>query len=123
MAACRRPVTVAAVAAAAAWIGGCGDPGRAIGLDQPDPAARVRAVRAAAEEPASEDAAAMRELIEALANDDPAVRLLAIRALERKTGQTLGYEHWQSADKRDEALKRWLNWYSGTYGPMNSDPP
>lgn len=56
------------------------------------------------------DPGAIPDLIECLGSDDPAVRLAAIRALERITGQTLGYEHAAAEWRRREMVDVWLVW-------------
>ncbi len=45
-----------------------------------------------------------------LESDDPAERMLAIRALERITDQTLGYHHEDPEWKRVESVNRWEHW-------------
>jgi hypothetical protein len=45
-----------------------------------------------------------------LDSDDPAARLVAIRALERITGQTLGYDHAGPEHERRLAVERWMEW-------------
>ena len=94
------------------WLGGCADPGSAVGFDEADPAARLRAVREAGREEKGdrEGGRTQRELVEMLDSDDPAERMLAIRALERLTGQTLGYEHAAGEAERREAVERWVEW-------------
>ena len=54
------------------------------------------------------DRAAVRDIVEELDSDDPAVRLLAIQSLERLTGETFGYVHYDPSWKRDEAIGRWV---------------
>jgi HEAT repeat protein len=58
------------------------------------------------------DRSAIPRLIECLSSDDPAVRMAAIRALERITGQTLGYEHSAPEWRRREMVDVWLAWLS-----------
>lgn len=86
----------------------CADPDKAVGFNETNPAARLRAVRQAAK---TEDPSAIRPLITRLDSDDPAERLLAIRTLERITGETMGYDHAAPRHERDAAVKRWATWY------------
>jgi len=79
-------------------------------FDDVDPAARIQAIQDAA---ASNDRSAIPDLIRSLDSDDPAERMLAIRALEQMTGQTLGYEHWAPRADRAAAAQRWADWYAG----------
>ena len=94
---------------AAGTIGGCANPDDAVGFQEKDPAARLRAIRRATSE---QDHAAIPDLIRALESDDPAERLFAFRGLEKLTGQTLGYDHAASREDRTQAAKRWAEWYS-----------
>ncbi|MFZ4429613.1 MAG: hypothetical protein ACOYPS_04570 [Phycisphaerales bacterium] len=100
------------VAPRAAWlvvalggglVGGCGTTIRP-DFDSPEPAARNAAIVNAA---AREDRTAIPHLIRMLESDDPATRSLAISALERLTGQTHGFEAWETPLRRDEAVARW----------------
>ena len=51
-----------------------------------------------------------------LDSDDPLVRMLAFRSLERMTGETFGYDHAGSQLERDQAVDRWVEWYERTGG-------
>jgi len=77
------------------------------GFDSPEPAARISAAVEAAD---AGDAGAIPDLIGLLDSDDPATRLVAIRSLERLTGQTLGYDHAAPEREREEAVDRWVEW-------------
>lgn len=74
------------------------------GLESPVPAERVRSISRAA---AARDSEAVDELVAMLRSDDPVVRMLAIRALEDITGETLGYDHAGPERSRTEAVERW----------------
>ena len=95
------------------------------GFDSPEPAARLRAISKAS---AQHDTSAIPQLIESLDNDDPVVRLAAIRALEDMTGQTLGYEYAAPAWERTQQVAAWKDWYdqqasrSGESRPANKQP-
>ncbi len=101
-------------------LSGCSDPGGVVGFNEDDPAARMRAVRKAAQE---RDQDAIKPLIQRLESDDPAERLVAIRTLERLTGQTLGYDHAASRVERAAAVQRWTDWYAERHQPppQNAD--
>lgn len=77
------------------------------GFDAAAPEARIDAILEVARE---EDRTKVRELVEALDSDDPAVRMVAIRTLERLTGETRGYEHSDPPWRRREAVARWEAW-------------
>lgn len=78
------------------------------GFDSPEPAARIDAAAKATREG---DLGSLAELIRMLESSDPASRLAAIRALERLTGETMGYNHAGSLPERAEAVERWWVWY------------
>ena len=46
-------------------------------------------------------------LVDRLNSDDPAVRMMAINALDRITGTRLGYNPYASAAQRTVAVERW----------------
>jgi hypothetical protein len=58
-------------------------------------------------------------LVEQLDSQDPAARMLAIRALEHRTGTTLGYVHTDPEWKRQESIERWMNLLES--GGLNTD--
>ncbi|MBM4107534.1 MAG: hypothetical protein FJ255_01765 [Phycisphaerae bacterium] len=89
-----------------AWLAGCFGPAPQ-GFDSPEPGRRIEAAVRAAERG---DRSASRPLISMLDSDDPAARLVAIRALERITGQTLGYDHAAPEGDRRRAVERWMAW-------------
>ncbi|QYK49585.1 MAG: HEAT repeat domain-containing protein [Phycisphaeraceae bacterium] len=80
------------------------------GLDSYDPTGRIEAMLEVA---AKNDTSKIPQLISALDSDDSAVRLTAIRTLERMTGQTLGYDHAAPERERRAATDRWVEWYQG----------
>lgn len=57
------------------------------------------------------DRSSIPGLIERLSSSDPAERLLAIRSLERLTGETKGYDHAANPQKRAQAIERWATWW------------
>ena len=76
-------------------------------FDSPEPAARnAAAVRAAA----ADDKTSIRDLVRLLDSDDPATRLIAINALERLTGTTLGYDHAAPEPERRAGAARWADY-------------
>jgi HEAT repeat protein len=90
---------------AAIALPGCGPSATEGGFDSANPAARMYAIEQAAR---SGDQSAIRNLIEELDSDDPAVRMLAISTLERLTGETYGYRQYDSVMQRREAIARWV---------------
>lgn len=73
-------------------------------FDSPEPAARNAAIVRAAD---TKDTHAVASLVRMLDSDDPVTRMLAIDALERITGERLGYYHDDPPAERDAAAERW----------------
>jgi hypothetical protein len=103
----------------------CSAPGQRADLGSVDPIERSlgvgRTLHAADQREPSRDELA--ELIEMLDSADPAQRLLAIRALERLTGRTRGYEHWAPRVERDAAVRRWVEWLDASASPIGQPAP
>jgi hypothetical protein len=72
-----------------------------------EPEARIPGIKHAAE---SRDRSSLPELIESLNDDDPAVRMFAIVALEKFSGDRFGYEYYLDEDRRKPAIARWREW-------------
>lgn len=90
---------------------GCG-PVVTPSFDSPEPAARNAAIVRAAE---TRDRESVDELIAMLSSDDPATRVLAIRTLERITGQTNDYDPHADDLSRAAAVRRWHGWYNAQH--------
>ncbi|MCC7145997.1 MAG: HEAT repeat domain-containing protein [Phycisphaeraceae bacterium] len=73
-------------------------------FDSENPASRIYAIHRAGNQ---RDASAIPKLVESLDHDDPAVRMMAILALERITGQRLGYDPYAPEPDRRLAVDRW----------------
>ena len=93
----------------ACGLAGCGSPSTAGGIDAPVSAARLAGIQAVAQS-GDPDAAPM--LIASLDSDDIAVRTAAIAALERLTGETLGYRADAPLAARRAATDRWAARFS-----------
>lgn len=85
----------------------CQAPRPALRVDHPDASIKIPAMKKAVRE---EDRRQIELLIRDLDSDDPAVRLYAIEALQRLTGQTLGYHYWDDDLQRQPAIERWKAW-------------
>lgn len=85
-------------------LGGCASGPRPRGLDDPDPAVRIRAIRLEAERGRQ---ANLPRLVEQLEDDDPAVRLAATESLRRLTGQTHGFVWFQEPSRQTAAVNAW----------------
>lgn len=85
-------------------VAGCasGPPPR--GMDDPDPAVRIRAIKHEVTRRADAD---RRKLVEQLEHDDPAVRLAAIEALRALTGETRGFTWYDEPSRQSAAINAW----------------
>lgn len=79
-------------------------------LSATDTGSRVPAIVEAGRGDEPIDADTVSELIRALGDGDPAVRLFAIQSLQQRFGQTLDYRYYASPTDRDEAIGRWRVW-------------
>ncbi len=87
---------------------GCSLPEQRADFASDDPGERVKAVARAAREG---DRGKARELVACLESSDPALRLMASRALfEMNAGETFGYDHTLPSSRQGEAMKRWRGW-------------
>lgn len=77
------------------------------GFDAPDTPGKVPAIVDAADQ---DDPKTLSDLVHALSDEDPAVRLFAIQALYHRTGESFGYRYYESAEKRQVASARWNTW-------------
>jgi len=83
----------------------CAPPVSEGGFDAPDPASKMYAIEDAVRR---NDCTELASIVEQLDSDDPAVRLVAISALERMTGETHGYLHYATREEREQAVRRWV---------------
>jgi HEAT repeat protein len=72
-----------------------------------NPSVRISAVVRAGE---LKDPGAVGYLVDRLDDSEPDVRLAASIALEKITGQTLGYRVYDRPQERHEAVQRWRVW-------------
>lgn len=92
-------VTAAGLAAA-----GCGPRAADGGFESDNPAARLYAIEQAGE---TRDRTAIPQLVAQLDSDDATIRLWSIHALERITGERLGYNPYVDAASRRPAVEAW----------------
>lgn len=76
-------------------------------LQDENPSVRVEACRRAGE---TKDGSVVPLLVERLDDTAADVRFFAIGALERITGRSLGYRHYDDAETRSQAVRRWRDW-------------
>ena len=95
-----------ALMGAAMTLVSCGQPSMEGGFDSPVPAARMQAIERAARA-GDRSPATLKRIVEQLDSDDPAVRLVAIGALERLTGETHGFRAYDPPIERRAAVRRW----------------
>ena len=87
-----------------AWLGS-GDYVKNISSVQPEVASK--AMNTAAQK---KSRLAIVPLVKRLYDEDPVMRLSAIRALQRITGEDMGYRSYEPQVKRMAAIKRWEAW-------------
>ena len=95
---------------ASAWIsGGCTASSAQLRrqMESFDPAKRIDAVIQAA---SRKDASLTPALVDRLDDEDSAVRMYAILALERLTGERFGYSYAAPTSKRREAVDSWRDY-------------
>lgn len=91
-----------AMGAAFAWAAaGCGK-ALPIGFEEEAPDGRIHAIVEAARKG---DRGSLGLLVEQLDSDDPAVRLFAIRTIERISGRRFGYDHAAGLAAREAAIR------------------
>ena len=74
------------------------------GLESEDPGVRIQTIRTAGDR---KDRSVMPMLVRRLEDEDEAVRMFAIIALEKITGTRLGYNYADPEPPRARAVKRW----------------
>jgi hypothetical protein len=84
----------------------CAPPVSEGGFDAPDPASKIYAIEQSVR---ANDQGDLASIVEQLDSDDPAVRLVAITALQRMTGETHGYCHYAPREDREVAVRRWVH--------------
>ncbi|MBL4590955.1 MAG: hypothetical protein JKY96_03240 [Phycisphaerales bacterium] len=91
------------------------------GFDSPAPTKRIDAIVEASD---LDDPQSLGKLIEQLESPDPAARMLAIRALEQRTGKTFGYNHAAPRWERIEPINAWFDHladYSAQYAEQSAN--
>jgi hypothetical protein len=73
----------------------------------PDPAVKLPLVEQAVK---NNDHSVVPQLVHDLRDDDPSVRMFAIDALHKLTGQTFGYTYYEDDETRVPAEQRWDQW-------------
>jgi hypothetical protein len=104
----------------ALWVAGCVHPQGPKVASNPDLSAKIPAEIEAVEK---HDQSVVPQLITDLQSDDPAVRLYAIEALHRLTGQNFGYRYYDSDEERAQAVERWQEWFKHRSDNSAATPP
>ncbi len=110
-------LAIMAAALIPSGLAGCAGPGEpasiAEGLQSDQPVTRTKACIRAGD---ARDASVVALLVDRLEDPEDEVRMFAIRALDRITGQTLGYQWSQDADARKASVERWRQWLTARAG-------
>jgi hypothetical protein len=88
------------------------------GIQSDDPHERILAIREAAD---SNDTSCVPLLVDRLEDEDEAVRFFAILALEKLTGQRMGYEYGKPLADRIAAVERWRAAVRQSPSPLTLD--
>lgn len=94
----------------------CTAPVTTADIQSPDAERRLLAIRAAAQRG---DRQALPLIVDRLEDEDDAVRFSAILALERLTGQRMGYQYSRPPETQREAIGRWRR-YVLEHGPAGA---
>ena len=116
---CKRLACGLLLLACACFSGGCTASSAQLRrqMESFDPAKRIDAVIQAARR---KDASLTPALVDRLDDEDPAVRMYAILALERLTGERLGYSYAAPTGKRREAVDSWRDYIARNRGDGES---
>lgn len=90
---------------------GCSLPAQRADFESVDPAEQTLAVARVQESGLTNQE--LRELVERLDADDPALRMLAIQTLEMHVGDDFGYDFSAPPSKRRPAIDRWQEYAEG----------
>jgi hypothetical protein len=94
-------------------VAGCSAPPPVVEVTNPDPSGKIPAMKKAVRE---RDMKVVRQLVKDLDSDDGAVRLFAIEALQKLTGQRYGYDYYADEVQRRPALSAWQQWLAQQEG-------
>lgn len=103
----RHVLAAAVIGVTACAPAGCTAPRRPLVVTDPDPSVKIPAYKKAVRK---KDRDAVRQLVADLESDDPAVRLYAVSALRRLTGENFGYRYYDGDEQRQAAVNRWRQW-------------
>lgn len=113
-----RAMLIGVAAAGMGLLSACTPAASSGDFDSADPASKLYAIVRAGE---TKDASAIPHLIEQLNSDDQAVRMYAIGALRRITGEDMGYVYYAPPAEREAAIQRWLEAYGARKLPIAAD--
>lgn len=99
---------------------GCSAPRERLVVTHQDASVKIPAMKKAVRE---QDRGAITQLVSDLDNDDPAVRFYAINALEKLTGERLGYRYYLDEEQRKPAVERWRHWLAARPGETPASQP
>ena len=85
-----------------------------------DPKVRISAIRRAGRDKLE---SSEPYLVDRLSDSEAEVRMFAIVALEKITGETHGYRHYDDSASRNVAIERWRKWLvDNNFEPVPPNP-
>jgi len=88
----------------------CAPPVYKGGFDAPDSASKLYAIERAVH---AGDASKVPDIVAQLDSEDTIVRMVAIEALRRLTGETFDYQYEVARSERNPAVERWVAYVKG----------
>lgn len=112
----------ALVAGLCAWGGGCSQARVSGDAGAQDAPGRIPALVRQADPRQAPGNKGLGELVRALDDEDPAVRLFAAQALRERSGASFGYRYYESREQRRPAVRAWRDW-ADAQREGGTDPP
>ncbi len=105
------------------WGGGCSQAKVAGDAGAQDAPGRIPALVRQADPGRAGGQGGLDELIRALDDEDPAVRLFAVQALRERSGESFGYRYYDSRAARRPAVRAWRDWAEAQDDGGGTAPP
>jgi hypothetical protein len=113
----------ASAAGLCVWGGGCSQAKVAGDAGAQDAPGRIPALVRQADGQHDPGNKGLGELVRALDDEDPAVRLFAAQALRERSGESFGYRYYDSRAARRPAVRAWRAWADAQDDGGGTAPP